>query len=245
MLEGRYEFKFPVVGADRTAIVAGGREALREDPHGTQAVYRVASLYFDSPDRLAYREKRDGEYRRRKFRLRWYPSPSVEGVAAAFFEIKHRIDQRVAKERIGLAPEGAVAILEDPQGELPRLEEHALRGERLRAASSIAAVLRQAQLQRLEPVTVISYVREAWMGALDSRLRLTFDSACQAYRPEAWRQAALDQGASILAPERLIMEVKFDRRLARWLRDLVTDRGLLQRRFSKYAAGVEVLRQAR
>lgn len=237
MLAGRYEFKFPLGAADRAAVLACAREVMRPDPHGVAAVYRIASLYYDSPDRLAYREKLDGELRRRKFRLRWYPDDSPTGFSAAFFEIKHRIDQRVSKERIRLEPEGALALLSDP-GELVRLAGHARPGA---DPGTLGNVLRQVERQRLEPVTVISYVREAWMGALDERLRVTFDSEIQAHAPSAWTEASRGTGRALLPQERLLLEVKFDRRLERWLRDAVVDRGLLQRRFSKYAAGVVAL----
>lgn len=239
MLAGRYELKFPLGPAQRAALMASAREALAEDPHGTGAVYRVASLYFDSPGRLAFREKLDGEYRRRKFRLRWYPLPGEgEGaMSAAFMEIKHRIDQRVLKERLPLDPAGAREILADPE-RLRDLREFVLgrRGE-----ETVGSILRQLERQHLQPVAVISYVREAWMGALDERLRLTFDSACQVHSPERWPEAADGTGLPLLPPERHIMEVKFDRRLERWLRDLIVTQGLVQRRFSKYARGVEEL----
>lgn len=239
MLTGRYELKFPIDARQRADLLAEARDALQEDPHGTAAVYRVSSLYFDSPERLAYHEKLDGEYRRRKFRLRWYPLPEQEqgAMSAAFFEVKHRIDQRVLKERVALEPEGARAILEEP-ARLARLADYVRPG---RGGETVGSVLRQLERQRLEPVAVISYVREAWMGALDQRLRLTFDSACQVLLPTGWTDAPLGTGRAILPPERYIMEVKFDRRLDRWLRDLVVSRGLVQRRFSKYARGVEEL----
>ncbi|MCA8921849.1 MAG: polyphosphate polymerase domain-containing protein [Planctomycetes bacterium] len=241
-VKGRYELKFPIDRALVPEIVAAAKHGLVVDEHTTNAVYRVSSLYFDTADLLAYWEKVDGERVRKKFRLRYYSvSEGLRDnlVQGAFMEIKHRINNTVFKERLELSDEGASAILADPS-ELRHLERHLAPGgdpDRV----TIETVLRAANQPGFHPVTVITYLREAWIGKVDPTLRLTFDSLCEAYLPEAFAQVGEPGGVAILDPTRTIMEVKFDDAIPRWIRDAVGRFGLALDRFSKYAAGVEAL----
>jgi SPX domain protein involved in polyphosphate accumulation len=241
MLQRRYELKFPLGMAAKAALLERGAHALRADPHGIEAVYRVSSQYFDTPDYSCYREKLDGERARRKFRLRYYTvRPSDEPpVRDAFFEIKHRVNNTVYKERVRLTDEGASAILADASL-LLRLEELVAQGEQEKMAT-IEDVKRAAARPGFHAVHVISYMREAWEGSVDSRLRLTFDTACRALPPAAFLDVGGMAGAAILSPHQAIAEVKFDHAVPRWVRDIVFELGLKVSRFSKYARGVEVL----
>jgi hypothetical protein len=241
MLAQRYELKFPIDAAIKDAILARGRHALSADAHGMDAIYRVSSQYFDTRDFACYREKIDGERARRKFRLRYYTiDPNGDPpVRDAYLEIKHRINNTVYKERIRLTDHGASAILADTS-QLRSIEQHAHAAE-LGKAVTIDAIKRAAAVPGFHAVHVISYLREAWEGSVDRRARLTFDAGCRVYRPDAYLDAGGLTGTPIVAPDRLIAEVKFDHAVPRWLRDIVAELGLKARRFSKYASGVEAL----
>ncbi|MEZ6187756.1 MAG: polyphosphate polymerase domain-containing protein [Planctomycetota bacterium] len=241
-VQGRYELKFPVDRALVPEIVAATKHGLVVDEHTQNSVYRVSSLYFDSADLVAYWEKVDGERVRKKFRLRYYSvSEGLHDnlVQGAFMEIKHRINNTVFKERLRLSDEGASAILADPS-ELRNLEQH-LQPDRPADKVTVETVLRAAARPGFRPVAVITYMREAWIGEVDPRLRLTFDSLCEAYLPGAYAQVGEPGGVPILEPTRAIMEVKFDDAIPRWIRDAVGTFGLALDRFSKYAAAVEAL----
>jgi len=245
-VKGRYELKFPIERALAPKIVEACKPGLVVDEHTTNSTYRVSSLYFDSADLIAYWEKVDGERVRKKFRLRYYSvSEGLHDnlVQGAFMEIKHRINNTVFKERLPLSDSGASAILADPS-ELRHLERHLLPGSEPDRVT-VDTVLRAADAPGFQPVTVITYVREAWVGKVDPRLRLTFDSLCEAYWPPAYAQVGEPGGVSILDPLKAIMEVKFDDAIPRWIRDAVGKFGLALDRFSKYAAGVEALGLAR
>ncbi len=242
MLKPRYELKYPITLEQKRHFLAVARHGLAEDPHGVNAVYRVSSQYFDSYNYLAYWEKLDGERVRRKFRLRYY---SIDGngaprVKAAFMEIKHRIDHVVYKERVRVTEEGARAILTDSR-ELLYLEEHVVSEERTRNAATIETVARAASVTGFQAVNVISYVREAWIGSEDERLRLTFDSSCSAYPPGAFFDVGIVRSAPLLPDDNVMMEIKFDHAIPIWLRETAVAHGIQIRRFSKYAAGVEAL----
>ncbi|HTF88239.1 MAG TPA: polyphosphate polymerase domain-containing protein [Planctomycetota bacterium] len=244
MLSRRYELKFPMDVAGIQVFLAEARRGLEQDEHGREAGYRVSSQYFDTPDQAAYREKLDGEAVRRKLRLRYYSiDPGGDGsdprVRMAFMEIKHRVDNTVFKERLRLTDEGAQAILEDSR-ELTRIEQHIVPAD-LKLRATIDTIVRSAIVPGFRSANVITYLREAWEGSQDARLRITFDTNLRVYRPSEFLDVASGTGGLLLPEDRSILEVKFDHAIPRWIRDVIVSQKLQLRRFSKYAAGCEVL----
>jgi len=239
----RYELKFVISVERKNKSLEAALPGLMKDPHGTNAQYRVSSLYFDSPDLECYYEKLDGIERRRKFRLRYYGEINKDGEdvwnnRTAFLEIKHRIANSVFKERVQLSSEGAQQILK--QGDLALLGD-CVDPKDKNKSSTINTVIRSAICGHYAPITVISYKREAWMGTSDDRLRVTFDKLCQAYVPENYLEVSRGIGAPLIPGNYVVMEVKFNRAIPRWIRDIILQQRLQVRRFSKYAQGLEAL----
>ncbi len=221
----RYELKFRIDAEVKKRLLESLEPGLEFDAHGPSGLYHVRSQYYDTPDFEAYWEKLDGVEIRRKFRLRWYRE---EG--PYFFEIKHRAGQTVWKERVRLVPERARSLL---LGELDLVElASCLEGEPDPTSGAIVAA---AARQQLRPIHIIGYHRQAWLGRVDPGLRVTFDHRCNVYNP-----ADLEQGAGLpICPTTdIILEVKFNRRLPRWVRQRLVDKGLRPIRFSKYLEGV-------
>ncbi|MCA9794636.1 MAG: polyphosphate polymerase domain-containing protein [Candidatus Eremiobacteraeota bacterium] len=207
-------------------------EILKPDPYGHQGVYRVTSLYYDTPGLEAYWEKVDGVASRRKYRLRYYGP--FEAADTFFMEIKGREDRVVLKQRARLKAEAArrkLADLEPLTG---------LTGQVLDHLDTAEAIELEAYRKQLRPTAVISYLREAWIGILESRLRLTFDQFCQGAPPGSF---AFGEASALHAPSQSIMEVKFDHQIPRWLSDRITEVEAQPVRFSKYANAVEMLGQ--
>lgn len=238
-MQGRYELKYIVDGETKQRFLDAVQANVSADPHGENAIYRVSSLYFDTPDFRAVWEKLDGESVRRKFRLRYYSvdHDNVDSVQVsnAFMEIKHRIDNTVYKQRVQLSNDGATVILSDGK-ELARLGSHVL--DESSDKFLINEIQRTASLQKLQSATVITYLREAWQGKIESRLRLTFDTLCQAYSPSRFAEVKSNQGAQLLDPNLAVMEVKFDQAIPCWIRDVLMKQQMRLQRFSKYASGV-------
>ena len=238
MNEGRYELKFVVDAKQRADFLDACRSGLKADPHGEDAVYRVSSVYFDTSDFAAFWEKMDGEAVRSKYRLRFYSLAENATVDAAFMEIKHRIHNTVYKQRLRLTNEGAMEILEDASA-LSRIDRLIAWSAKPPDAAAISQI-HAAASTGLEPKATITYLREAWMGRYDDRLRVTFDSAGQAYLPGEFAQVAENSGESFLDAEKTILEVKFNQSIPRWIRDILDQQNLVLQRFSKYAEGVRI-----
>jgi len=71
-LKARHEWKHRISFCDTLSLRQRLRAVMEPDSHGEDGKYRVRSLYFDSPEDKALREKLDGVSRREKFRLRYY-----------------------------------------------------------------------------------------------------------------------------------------------------------------------------
>jgi SPX domain protein involved in polyphosphate accumulation len=236
----RYELKFLISEAERVELLEQVQGNLGIDPHGGEhGCYRVTSQYYDSPALSAYWEKMDGEKVRKKYRLRFYGDRPDH----PFFEIKHRYDRTIRKERVALQPEKAEKFLAECQalqfvGELVSCQSQADRSltERLVAAGV---------LELLRPVVIITYLRQAFVGRWDPGLRLTFDHHCQALPPGEIAHCGEDRGYPLAPGHPIVMEIKFNQRVPRWLVDCVNRVGLKQIRFSKYAQGVDALQLAK
>ncbi len=232
--EHRYELKFLVGATQKNQLLSRLSEGLEPDPFGAAGVYRVSSQYFDSPARSAYWEKLDGVPFRRKFRLRYY-GEDLENTTA-FFEIKHRWDQTVFKERIPLKSDRLEELFASP-GALNSLHQHVPElnsGE----GRTLESILQAAAGNRLEGANIISYQREAWVGKVDHRLRVTFDHLCRAHPPGEPSTPLGGAGAPLLPDHEIVLEVKFNRRLPVWLRDALCLEQIRPIRFSKYVEGI-------
>lgn len=232
--EHRYELKF-LVGADsKNALLKLCEEGLDPDPYGDQGVYRVSSLYFDSPSYDAYWEKLDGVRNRAKYRLRYYGEEPLE--SKSYFEIKHRWDQTVFKERVPLKA-GSLETLFSDRSAIYSLHEFT---EELSKADQLTLerILTAAARGMLQPVNIISYSRQAWVGRHDNRLRVTFDHLCTTHEPDHPCRPIEAPGTPFLPQGQMVLEVKFNSRLPVWLRDAVSKVSLSPIRFSKYVEGL-------
>lgn len=238
----RYEIKFRINHEQKRRFLAAARFGLRDDPHGRDACYRVTSVYFDSPALDFYWEKVNGESIRKKLRLRYYGDVS-EGLSlvdrVCYLELKHRVKDTVLKERVRLTSDGAQTILDDPQ-QLRSVGELTAESDR-HHLQTIRAIERLGAQLNCRAANVISYRREAWIGRVDDRLRVTFDDDGTAHDPACDASALLDAGTRVIPDGHYVMEVKFNSAFPRWIRDIIAQQHLLPRRFSKYAAGIESL----
>ena len=102
------EIKFLVSRARAEMIRQWARERMEPDPHGagpTGDIYRIASLYLDTPEFDVYR--RNGSFGRAKYRIRRY-----DDARKAYLERKLKWRDMVGKRR------SAVKVKE-----LPRMED--------------------------------------------------------------------------------------------------------------------------
>ena len=68
----------------------------------------VSSIYYDSADLSLLSAKRNSDYLKYKFRVRWYTDPVTADLSAAFAEIKSKIGSKRFKHRIPLDTDAEV-----------------------------------------------------------------------------------------------------------------------------------------
>jgi len=193
--------------------------------------YKVASLYYDSPGLDCYWEKIDGEKFRRKVRMRTYGANPTE----AFVEIKQRYDLSVQKRRCRFS-------IEDAQKTMVDVVNGRYSGGKDPVFDEVFLLTRRGDF---EPKLVISYNRMAFFDQYKSDLRITLDRNIRA------RNLSLDltrdrlRGVHALPSTMVLLEVKFNEVIPRWLCTVLNSMDAQVQRISKYCAGIEALEMDR
>ena len=213
----RHEWKHEISFSDRLVLLQRLSAVMRRDPHAIGGVYRVRSLYFDSPGDTALREKIDGVNVRDKYRIRYYNGD----LSFIVLERKSKRNNLCAKESCRLTAEEARRIADG--------DFHCLKSaDRPLCAELYAKMLSQG----LRPKTIVDYTRDPFEYA-PGNVRVTIDHDI---RTGMLRTDFLDP-AVLTVPAgdpTIILEVKWDD----FLPDVVKDAVSLQSRrvcaFSKY-----------
>lgn len=178
----RTELKFRLHVAEARQLMSAWQEELDPDPHVAhhdEPMYRVHSIYFDTPQRHALR--RDGFP---KHRLRQYDDADTR-----YLEEKFSRGQAVWKRRIPFSNNDLSLLDDESTGPLPPDPYLAWFSQRFRTL-------------QLKPLVHVTYDRIALVG--DNGLRITCDFA-----PRASLSSAAETGAPLtLLEEEAILEVK-------------------------------------
>lgn len=159
-LKLRHERKYSINSHDDLIVSARLRKLFvhdtNADPHG---IYRVSSLYFDTPYDKALRQKIDGVNEREKFRLRYYG----DDTSFIRLEKKFKINGLCGKHSVRVTEGEAQRII---SGDIDFLleSEHSL----------LLELYSKMKGQLLAPKTVVTYDREAFLYE-PGNVRITLD----------------------------------------------------------------------
>ncbi len=157
----RHEVKHEISYADLLSLRMRLNAAARPDAHAPGGKYHVRSLYFDTPEDRALREKLDGVSRREKFRIRCYNN----NLSFIRLEKKSKLGDLSQKRAAPLTEEQARRILGGDTAWMA-VCDHALLRE----------FYTKLRTQCLGPKTVVDYTREAFEYAPgDVRVTLDYD----------------------------------------------------------------------
>ncbi|MEE8410229.1 MAG: polyphosphate polymerase domain-containing protein [Myxococcota bacterium] len=232
----RFELKYIIPVQVRDAVRRDLELNMQPDVHGdADGSYRVTSLYYDTPNLDCFRAKVEGIKYRRKLRARIYGEHGDDPDVMTMVEIKQRINRTVQKRRVAVPLARAYALCagvgdgaevwDDPDDAL--------------VGSEVEFLVRSL---RLEPVCVISYLRQAFVGSrYEPGLRITFDQVLGCRGPEA----LLGSGTPtrlFMDPGWLVMEVKVNDAVPLWVARTLSRHQCSLRRISKYCTGLACLR---
>ena len=217
MMNYRHEIKHEINYADRLVLLSRLSAVMKPDEHAIGGQYQVRSLYFDTPEDKALREKIDGVNLREKFRIRYYNGDTSYIV----LEKKSKINGLCGKESCRLIKEEARRIADGDTAFL--------------TASQTPLLLEfysKTQTQRLQPKTIVDYTRDAFsFGPGNVRVTIDHDIRTGEFRTDFLdpKTVTLPAGESPI-----ILEVKWDAFLPDIIREAVSLPGRRCSAFSKY-----------
>ena len=214
----RHEWKHEISHADLLILRQRLSAVMQRDPHAQNGSYEIRSLYFDTPEDTALREKIDGVNKREKFRIRYYN----QDVSHLRLEKKSKINGLCKKESAPLQAEQVQALLDGEYHWMEAQQDPLIQDLHLKMTC-----------RGLRPKTIVDYTREPFIFA-PGNVRVTLDHNI---RTGLLRTDFLSPGITIPAGDpTIILEVKWDEFLPDLIRGAVFLDGRRQTAFSKYAA---------
>lgn len=157
----RHELKHYINLSDYFCIRQRLQAIARPDSHtGEEGKYRIRSLYFDTPDDKALREKLSGINQREKFRLRYYN----DNDGYIKLEKKTKVNALGNKQTACLTKEECERLI---SGDIEWMKE--------KKDTLILELYAKMQYQQLKPITVVDYLREPYLYE-PGNVRVTIDS---------------------------------------------------------------------
>lgn len=215
----RHEYKFSINQTDDYIVANRLRNLFLHDAFADETGnYRVSSLYFDTPNDKALRQKLDGVSEREKFRIRYYNDD------LSFMRLEKKIKKakmnakfntRISKEQVEKILHGKIDFLLHSNDALMIELYSKMRG------------------QLLQPKSIVTYEREAFQY-IPGNVRITVD---RNVRTVLDATHFLDMNAVHMAVDRgfNIFEVKYDEFLPEIVKLAVQIPNRQARENSKYA----------
>ena len=202
----RHELKYFIKPGEYEVLRRVLDRTLRRDPNGDENnEYHIRSLYFDSFFNHAVLDKLNGVKDRDKYRIRIYNFSDK----IIRLECKTKVGSLISKRSIAIPRLLAEQLMAgDPTG-LEQTRSGLLRD-----------VYREMKLNLMRPVVLVDYVREAYLHHAEE-VRITFDKQL---RSGLYSKELFDPYVPTIPPfdhEEMIMEVKFNRMLPPYIRDLL------------------------
>jgi len=218
----RHELKYYINPVEAHLLSHALDQVLERDPNGDAEhnEYHIRSLYFDTIQNTALLDKLSGVKDRDKYRIRIY------NYSDAFIrmECKTKVGSLISKRSIPIPRLLAEQLIAgDPTG-LERTRSGLLQD-----------MFREMTMNLLKPVVIVDYVREAYLHPVEE-VRITFDKNLRTglnshdiFNPYLPTISPFDHNE-------MILEVKFNRVLPPYIRDLLCTyvRGAENSAISKY-----------
>ncbi len=189
--KARHELKHSINYGDYIVLKNRLNAVMQRDCHaGAEGEYQIRSLYFDTPNDNALREKLDGVNRREKFRIRYYNFDENY----IMLEKKSKINGLCYKHSERLTREEA---------------EDLIKGKRLAANKPLSAeLIAKMQTTLLKPKTIVDYLRTPFIYSAGN-VRITFDRQIKTGLLST-DFFSLDTPMISVRDDLIILEVKYD-----------------------------------
>ena len=189
--------------------------------------YTVKSIYLDSKKFKDYHDKREGVYKRKKIRIRGYNRTTND--SKIFLEIKKKIGSHIYKNRSHILFSKLKDFLENKN--LDSIES-------ANDISDAEKFLYYYVKGALNPITLVTYEREAFFSKFDKSLRITFDKNIR-YKKAENCEVLFSEDSDAANSDFFILEIKFAKGFPDWLQKILQSHDLKRESFSKYTTSVE------
>lgn len=216
----RNEQKHYINMADYLAMRQRLRVIAKPDSNaGQEGQYRIRSLYFETPDDKALREKLSGINEREKFRIRYYN----DDTSYIKLEKKIKVNGLGSKLSARITKEECIKIVE---GDLEWMADS--------KEALILELYAKMKFQQLKPKTIVDYIREPFVYK-PGNVRVTIDSHIETgiHSKDLFNQNL--PTIKVNAENIIILEIKFDEFLPTIIKDIVQTKNRKSTAFSKYA----------
>lgn len=216
----RHEFKHYISLTDCVCIRQRLNAIARHDRHaGESGSYKIRSLYFETHDDKALREKLNGVNNREKFRIRYYNADT----GTVKLEKKTKINGIGSKLAAPITRAECELLLSGETGWMKSSKE-----------ALILELHAKMQYQQLKPKTIVDYIREPYIYA-PGNVRVTIDSQIETgIHSKDFFNPALPTIRTNLQ-NIIILEVKYDAFLPDVIKDAVQLGNRKSTAYSKYA----------
>ena len=213
----RQEIKYEIDSCQALKLKRLLSAVLEGDEHNGKDGYRVRSLYFDTPDALDFYEKIEGLEKRKKIRLRIYDF----GDSPAKLELKQKQGIQQRKQTLTLNREQAEQII---AGDYSCLDDCGDFGRYMRLTMQTGAY---------RPACLVEYDRTAFFCRTNDT-RITLDSGLRSNEGSFELYDASVQLYPVTLPGKVTLEVKYNRFLLSYIKDVVSRVDMLSVSGSKY-----------
>lgn len=218
----RHELKYFISFTNYRVLSEILRSTMAPDPNGNEDnEYWIRSLYFDSIENDDFYEKEIGVKTRKKIRLRIY-DVNQQWVK---LEIKNKDEQYMLKETATLNREEARKLIGGDREFLLNPDNRTLNKVYYFMTRDI-----------YRPAVIVDYEREAYVGSVQD-IRITFDKNIRAsivdfdmFNPRLNMEPVFEDPT-------MVVEVKFNRFMPDWLKDILSAFHSERYAISKYCLG--------
>ena len=218
-MQFRHEVKHEISQLDMLVLRTRLRAIMSVDKHAENGCYEIRSLYFDSFDDKALREKLDGVNKREKYRIRMYNN----NIDYINLERKFKYNSLGYKDIAYLSKNETEAII---NGDISWMKDS--------KDNVILGFYNRLRYESLKPKVIVDYIREPFVFTAGN-VRVTLDYNI---RTSMSSIDFLNPNALTIPVENspCILEVKWDNYLPDIIRDTVRLENRESTAYSKYAA---------
>lgn len=218
-VKARSELKYLISDQQYQILVKRLRQILPLDQNSkNDQGYLVRSLYFESYNNRSFSETSEGFLLRKKYRLRIYDLETTQ----AKLEIKHKINNQTHKESALISKETAIKITQGDYADLLKYDDEIL--NRIYAKFTLGAY---------KPKALLQYQREAFF--VDSlNIRITFDRDICVNNSNFDIFLKTMTMTPILERDKKLLEIKFDKILPDYVKEILQINQFEKTGFSKY-----------